>query len=301
MELSGLADKLPNLQLRSAVIRLVRQFFHQHRYLEVDTPQLADKPLPEAFIEPIQTDCGFLLPSPELYMKPLLAAGFGDIFQICHSFRKNERGKYHLEEFTMLEYYRIGANYLGLAEVTENLFTFIAAELGRPDSLIYQGNIVDLTPPWTKLSISEAFTTACGWDPIETPDPERFDLELATSVAELSRRRPLIIYDFPAAMASLAKLRPDNPTVAERAEIFIGGLELANIFSELTDPSEQRQRFEIEIPSNYSTGRQREMPEEFLVALEHLPESAGGALGIDRLVMLFCDASDIRTVKTFPF
>lgn len=301
MNLTGLADKLPNLRLRSSIIRLVRQFLHERCYLEVDTPQLAINPLPEAFIEPIQTERGWLLPSPELYMKPLLAAGFGDIFQICHCFRKNERGNQHLEEFTMLEYYRTGSNYLTLADETEKLVNFIAAELGRPDVLTFQGNTVDLTSPWPKLSISAAFIEACGWDPIEKPDHERFDLELATSVAALSIRQPMIIYDFPAAMASLARLRGDNPRVAERAEIFIGGLELANIFSELTDPSEQRCRFQHEISRSHTIDRRPEMPEDFLAALKHLPVSAGGALGIDRLVMLFCDAPDIKKVNAFPF
>ncbi|MDV2989926.1 MAG: amino acid--tRNA ligase-related protein [Dehalogenimonas sp.] len=300
MDLSDLGDKHSNLKLRSAVVRLVRQFFHERHFLEVDTPQLAHNPLPEAFIEPIKTECGFLLPSPELYMKPLLAAGFGDIFQIGHCYRKNECGMHHLEEFTLLEYYRTGLNYLALAQETQCLFTFLAETLGYSDSLNYEGYAIDLTPPWPELSISEAFMSTCGWDPVKTPDPERFDLELATSVAELSRRRPLIIFDFPADMASLARLRTDNPSVAERAEIFIGGLELANIFSELTDPAEQRRRFEKEMSAHQATGYKAEMPEDFLDALQYLPESAGGALGIDRLVMLFCDAPDIRKVNAFP-
>lgn len=300
MDLVALAAKYPGLKLRATVIRMVRQYFHQNHYLEVETPQLAATPLPEAFIEPINTERGFLLPSPELYMKPLLAAGFGDIFQICHSFRRNERGAHHLEEFTMLEYYRTKTDYLSLAEETEKLVMSVAKELGISDTLNYQGYNVDLTPPWPRISVSEAFMATCGWNPVEQPDPERFDLELATTVAGLSRLRPLILYDFPAEMASLARLHRDDLKVAERAEIFIGGLELANIFSELTDPSEQRRRFEKEIIIRHASGGQTEMPEDFLGALQNLPESAGGALGIDRLAMLFSNAPDIRKVNAFP-
>ncbi|TFG45467.1 MAG: EF-P lysine aminoacylase GenX, partial [Dehalococcoidia bacterium] len=238
MDIERIAAKKRNLQRRAEILRLIRQFFQEGYYLEVETPQLAPTPLPEAFIEPIATERGWLLPSPELYMNPLLAADFGNIFQICHTFRKGEKGIHNQEEFTLLEYYRIGHNYMQLAAKTEELVTFIAASLNNSTTISYQGQSIDLSPPWLRLSVSEAFTVACGWDPVVISDPERFDFELATTVAELSQTRPLVLYDFPAEMASLSRLKAADDKVAERAEIFIGGLELANIFSELTDPIE---------------------------------------------------------------
>ena len=282
------------------MLSLIRRFFVDRCYLEVETPALAASPIPEAFIEPVATERGYLLPSPELYMKPLLAAGYGDIFQICHAWRRDEKGAQHREEFTLLEYYRVDKNYLELAAETEALIVSLAITILGSSRLAYQGQMIDLTPPWPRLAVKDAFMTTCGWNPVASDDPERFDLELATKVASLSLSRPLILYDFPAKMASLARLKSGDATVAERTEIFIGGLELANIFSELTDPAEQRVRFESEIESARSLGRQTAMPEDFLAALAKLPEAAGGALGIDRLAMLLCDAASIEDVIAFP-
>lgn len=299
MDLDRLVGKKPNLRCRADITLLIRQFFRKTGCLEIDTPQLSAYPLPEAFINLISTERGWLLPSPEVYMKPLLAAGFGDIFQICRAFRKEESGTQHLEEFTMLEYYRVGKNYLELVDETEKLICHIASSLHDSLILNYQGERIDLSSPWMRLTVSEAFSELCGWDPLNTSDPERFDLELATRIADISRKRPLVIYDFPAKMASLSRLKKDDNRAAERAEIFIGGLELANIFSELTDQAEQRCRFTQEIQTAGSNERKIEMPEDFLSILNKLPETAGGALGIDRLVMLFCDTANIRDVNAF--
>ena len=299
MDLECLAAKKTNLKRRAEMMSLIRRFFIERGYLEVETPSLGAAPIPEAFIEPITTERGFLLPSPELYMKPLLAAGYGDIFQTCHAYRRGEKGDQHREEFTLLEYYRTGNNYLELAAETEALVISLAESFFDSPQLIYQGRTIDLTPPWPRLSVREAFKSACDWDPVIVDDPGRFDFELATKVASMNLDRPLILYDFPAKMASLARLKPNDTAVAERLEIFIGGLELANIFSELTDPGEQRQRFDREIEVMRGQGRQTAMPEDFLSALAKLPDTAGGALGIDRLAMLFCDAASIEDVVAF--
>ena len=300
MDLERLSNKIANLKRRAEMLSLIRRFFVDRCYLEVETPALAASPIPEAFIEPVATERGYLLPSPELYMKPLLAAGYGDIFQICHAYRRGEKGDQHREEFTLLEYYRTGNNYLELAAETESLVISLAESFFGSPQLIYQGRTIDLTPPWPRLSVREAFKSVCGWDPVIVDDPGRFDFELATKVASMNLDRPLILYDFPAKMASLARLKPNDIAVAERLEIFIGGLELANIFSELTDPGEQRRRFENEIEAMREQGRRAVMPEDFLSALAKLPEAAGGALGIDRLAMLFCDAASIEDVLAFP-
>lgn len=296
MDLERLAARKANLRRRAEMLRLVRQFFIQRHFMEVETPLLASRPLPEAYIEPIATERGFLLPSPELYMKPLLAAGYGNIFQICHAFRKSEKGAQHREEFTLLEYYRIGAGYLDLATETEDLVIFVAESLNGSSNLKYQGHLVNLSRPWQRLSVRQAFLNECGWDPVAVNNPERFDLDLATTIAGLSLLRPVILYDFPAPAASLARIKPGDDRVAERTEIFIGGLELANIFSELIDPVEQRQRFNAEIELARKLGREIDMPENFLTALKHLPEAAGGALGLDRLAMLFCNSPTIEDV-----
>ena len=300
MDLNRLSAKKENLKRRAEMLSLTRRFFIDRGYMEVETPSLGACPIPEAFIEPISTERGCLLPSPELYMKPLLAAGYGDIFQICHAFRKGETGAQHREEFTLLEYYRVGKNYLDLAAETEALVVGLAKTIFGAQKFIYRGQLIDLNPPWPRFSIKEAFVMACGWNPVVVDDPERFDFELATKVADLSKVRPLVLYDFPAKMASLARLKPGHESVAERTEIFIGGLELANIFSELTDPAEQRRRFENELIVAHERRKNTNVPEDFLEALAKLPEAAGGALGIDRLAMLLCDAASIDDVTTFP-
>lgn len=299
MNLERLANKRFCLSRRAEINTAVRQFFSKREYLEVETPLLAEIPIPETHIASVSTERGYLVSSPEIYMKPLLAAGYDRIFQLCHCFRKGEIGNYHREEFLMLEYYRTGYDYLELVSETEDMVGEISAALGTGCCLKYRGTDIDLSAPWERLSVREAFVKACGWDPITSPDNERFDLELATSVAELSRNKPVVIYDFPADMASLARLKRSEPAVAERAEIFIGGIEIANIFSELTDVHEQRRRFIGELAAN---GRepQNGIPEDFLSALHKLPESAGGALGLDRLTMLFCDSADIAEVNAFP-
>jgi elongation factor P--(R)-beta-lysine ligase len=300
VDLDRLSSKKANLKRRAEILNLTRRFFFDHGYLEVETPSLAQCPIPEAFIEPISTERGCLLPSPELYMKPLLAAGYGDIFQIGHAFRKGENGAQHREEFTLLEYYRLKMNYLDLAAETESLIINLAGSLNGSTRSPYRGKVIDLSTPWPRVSVRDAFMSTCGWNPIQIHDDERFDFELATKVAALSNERPLILYDFPARMASLARLKHGDPSVAERTEIFIGGLELANIFSELTDASEQRARFSKEVETAAKLGRQAATPEDFLTALAKLPEAAGGALGIDRLVMLLCDAVSIEEVTAFP-
>ena len=300
MDLNRLSAKNENLKRRAEIIRLTRRFLFNRGYLEVETPSLAACPIPEAFIEPITTERGCLLPSPELYMKPLLAAGYGDIFQICHAFRKGEKGAQHREEFTLMEYYRVSRNYLDLAAETEALVVELADATVGDRNLTYQNKTINLTPPWPRFPVREAFMKTCGWDPVAVYDPERFDFELATKVAILSDTRPLILYDFPAKMASLARLKPGDVSVAERTEIFIGGLELANIFSELTDPAEQRRRFEKELMVVREHRKDATAPEDFLEALAKLPEAAGGALGIDRLAMLLCNAASIDEVTAFP-
>jgi lysyl-tRNA synthetase class 2 len=149
--------------------------------------------------------------------------------------------------------------------------------------------------------VSRAFLGAAGWDPVSDPDSDRFDMDLVTKVIPaLGVSRPIVIEGYPASMAALARLSPNNPAIAERAEVFIGGLEIANAYSELNDAEEQRRRFEAEIEDIRAAGGMAVMPPHFVEAIRDLPECGGIALGMDRLVMLFCDADAIADVLPFP-
>jgi len=296
--LAGLAA---NLKRRALILSITRRFFDAQGFLDVETPLRSPAIAPEKEIIPLQSEGWFLATSPELYMKRLLAAGYRQLYQISHCFRKGERGRLHNPEFTMLEWYRAGGDYMTMIADTEQLVLTIACELGFGDKIKYQGKTIDLTLPWSKITIREAYRQLAGWDPGENPDPVRFDTDMVMKVIpHFNAHRPTVIYDYPAPMASLAKLKKGNPGVAERAEVFIGGLEIANAYSELTDRKEQTMRFQKEIDAiKREQGRDAPLPEKFLASLDKLPAAGGIALGIDRLVMLFCDAASIDEVVAF--
>ncbi|HEX9896157.1 MAG TPA: amino acid--tRNA ligase-related protein [Dehalococcoidales bacterium] len=300
-ERQRLARLLPNLKRRASIHQITRCFFDEQGFLEVDTPVRSPAIAPEKEILPFESDGWFLTTSPELYMKRLLAAGYTRLYQFSHCFRKGERGRLHNPEFTLLEWYRIGANYMDMMTDAECLVLTIARELGYGNLLQYRGKTIDLTIPWPRITVSELFHRLAGWDPVLNPDLSRFDEDMVVRVIpHLNPYRPTIMLDYPAPMASLARLKRDEPSVAERAEVFIGGLELANAYSELTDAKEQIERFHNEIEHiRREQGRTMPLPQKFLESLEHLPECGGIALGMDRLVMLFCDASSIDEVMPF--
>lgn len=292
-----------NLERRALIHEGIRSFFQSEGFLEVETPLRVLTVAPEHYIIPFTVNGWFLSTSPEMHMKRLLAAGYSKIFQICHCFRKDERGRFHNPEFTMLEWYRVGADYMKIVQDTELLVFNLAGALCRSPNIHYQGREIDLTPPWPRLTVREAFHDLAGWDPFVSSDAERFDIDLVERVIPgFDLHRPTVLLDYPAAMASLARLQPGHPAVAERAEVFVGGLELANAYSELTDAAEQEQRFRQEIESLNRDGRHNvAMPQRFLEAMGSLPQCAGIALGVDRLVMLFCDAVSIDDVVAFPW
>jgi lysyl-tRNA synthetase class 2 len=253
-------------------------------------------------IEPFSSEDKFLTTSPELYMKRLLAAGYDKIFQFSHCFRKGEIGRYHNPEFILLEWYRTDVDYLKMIEDTEQLIVSIARGLGTAEVIQYKNQAIDITPPWEQIAIREAFLQFAGWDPVIEFHAAKFDLDLVTKVIPcLDSNHPAVLVDYPAALGSLARLKPDNRAVAERAEVFVGGLELANAYSELTDISEQRRRF-LEESRKIALEKKRivPMPVKFLESLQNLPDCGGIALGMDRLVMLFCDALSIDDVIAFP-
>jgi elongation factor P--(R)-beta-lysine ligase len=291
-----------NLERRALIHDSIRAFFRNEGFLEVDTPLLVPTVAPEPYIAPFRADGWFLSTSPEMHMKRLLAGGYGNMFQICHCFRKDERGQLHNPEFTMLEWYRLDADYTQIVQDTERLILHVTASLGLGSTIRYHNNEIDLTPPWPRITVSQAFLDSAGWDPVSHPDTERFDIDLVDRVIPtFPLNRPSVLLDYPAANASMARLKAKDPLVAERAEVFIGGLELANAYSELTDTAELVQRFQSEIERLRADGSQSiPMPHTFLEATASLPACGGIALGVDRLVMLFCDAASIDEVMAFP-
>jgi lysyl-tRNA synthetase class 2 len=300
-EAKRLARLAPNLKRRASIYRIIRDFFREQDFLEVETPVRAPAIAPEQFIVPFESEDWYLAASPELHMKRLLAAGYDRIFQFSRCFRKGERGRWHNPEFVMLEWYRKGADYLDIIRDTEKLVARIAQELGTGKTIKYRGQKIDISPPWSKTSVREAYMKSAGWDPIEQYNPEKFDTDFVEKVLpNLAKDRPTVLIDYPAAQASLAKLKKGNPPVAERAEVFIGGLELANAYSELADAKEQAKRFREAIEQiERERGQRLPLAEKFLKSIEKLPECGGIALGVDRLVMLCCDADKIDDVMAF--
>jgi elongation factor P--(R)-beta-lysine ligase len=292
---------LPNLKRRALIFQLPHQSFDAQGFLEVDTPIRSPAIAPEKEIKPFDSDGWFLCSSPELYMKRLLAAGYQNIYQMSHCFRKGESGRLHNPEFTLLEWYRAGATYENMIQDTEKLVMHIATGLGIGYTWKYQGKTMDLAPPWGRITLADLYRQLAGWDPVANPDPYRFDEDMATKVIPLlNPHRIMVIKEYPAQMASLARLKPGQSAVAERAEIFAGQIELANGYSELTGRQEQERRFQSEIEAiKKEHGRTAPMPQKFLDSLPNLPDCAGIALGMDRLVMLFCDAASIDEVMPF--
>ncbi len=292
----------PVLRARARIVAAVRAFFVDRGYVEVETPHRIPAPLPEAHIDPVRADGGVLHPSPELCMKRLLARGWDRIFQICRCWRAGERGRLHLPEFTLLEWYRTGVDYTALMTECEELLLHAARAAGRGPEVHRQGIRVDLRPPWPRISVDEAFERWAGTDPDRALADGSFDELVVTRIEPALARlgKPAFLYDYPLGQAALARRRPDRPDRAERFELYAGGLELANAFTELTDPVEQRARFEAEQEARRRRGARTDpMPERFLQDLSRLPPCAGIALGVDRLVMLLTEAESIDEVVTF--
>lgn len=293
--------RVKNLKKRALILQSIRGFFASNGYLEVETPVRCPTIIPEAHIDPVQSEGQFLQASPELCMKRLLSQGFERLFQICKCFRKNERGDFHLPELTLLEWYAKERTYLDLMSECENLILEIASNLGLGQSLTYSGADISLTPPWERLSVQDAFEKYAGMSLEKAIAKDCFDEVISFEIEpELGHRKPVFLYDYPSQFASLAKLNPKNKKFAQRFELYINGVELANAFTELTDPDEQRHRFADENRRRVESGNSSlEMPEKFLSDLARLNDTAGIALGVDRLVMIFCNAPKIDEVVAF--
>ena len=300
-DLQRLARIRSNLERRAVILGFIRGFFNKQDFLEVETPVRVPVVAPEPYIIPIESDGWYLSTSPELHMKRLLAAGYERLFQFSRCFRKGERGRWHNPEFTMLEWYRAGADYNVIIHDMELIFTGLAKKLGIKKTINYNGSAIDISLPWPRITVRDAYRNAAGWDPVVTNDPRRFDIDFIEKVLpSFSQTRPTVLIEYPSAMAALARLKPGDSAVAERSEIFMGGLELANIYSELAEPQEQEKRFKEALEEiRRDRGQKMAMPQKFMAALPKMPSCGGVALGIDRLVMLFCDASSIDEVMAF--
>lgn len=290
-----------NLELRAEVIHVIRQFFHYRGFLEIETPIRIPVPVPEANIDLETSGDWFLQPSPELCMKRLVATGYEKIYQICRCFRKGERGGRHVPEMTLLEWYETGSGYFDLMVRCEELVNYVAERLNLRRYLNYRGKTIDLAPPWDRITVSDAFDRFGSMSAESALKHDCFDEVMGVEIEPgLGSDRPLFLYDYPAERSSLARLKLNDSSVAERFELYIAGIELCNAFSELTDPVEQRVRFMEENRIRTAEGKDAyPIPELFLDALKDMPPAAGIALGIDRLVMLFANACSIEDVIAF--
>jgi lysyl-tRNA synthetase class 2 len=290
-----------NLKLRAEIIAAIRRFFDDNGFLEVETPIRTLSPAPEAHIDAQPAGRWYLQTSPELYMKRLMASGYQRIYQICRCFRRMERGKRHLPELTLLEWYVTPGDYKKMMLQTMALIRSVSDAVNQRQHLFYQGNSIDLASSWDRLSVKSAFDRFGSLAMEAALRTRRFDEIMGTEIEpKLGFKRPVFLFDYPAQAGALARLKKNDPTVAERFELYIAGLELCNGFSELIDAKEQRRRFEMELDLRKKSGKSfYPMPEKFLEVLSQMPATCGNALGVDRLTMLFCDADEIDEVVAF--
>ncbi len=335
----ALARRKANLELRGRAVAAVRAFFAAHGFTEVETPCLQVSPGLEPHLQAFRTaftdpwggadQVLYLHTSPEFAMKKLLAAGMTRIWQMARVFRNGERSPTHHPEFTMVEWYRAGAGLADLMDDTEALVQACAAAAGVK-TLRRAAATCDPFRPWRRLSVAEAFAEYAGIDVLATaPDPWAPDAaalkaearRIGVSASEsdrwddvffkilldrvephLGHGVPTILHSYPVSMAALARPSPADPRVAERFEAYACGVELANAFGELTDAAEQRRRFTADMDlKEILYGERYPLDEDFLAALAAgLPDSAGIALGFDRLVMLLAAAESIDEVLWAP-
>jgi lysyl-tRNA synthetase class 2 len=306
------------LKKRAQIIASIRQFFAQRDVWEADTPALSQATVTDIHLHTFTTEFvgpGFAkgqtlycMTSPEFHMKRLLAAGSGSIYQINKAFRNEESGRNHNPEFTMLEWYRVGFDHHQLmAEMSELLQTVL--NVPRCDVTTYQQAFIDhlgLCPLESSIEQLQAKVAKLGLHDLAESESDRdtlLQILFAVGVEPLiGQQVPMMVYDFPASQAALAKINPKDPRVADRFEVYFKGIELANGFHELQNPQEQLQRFEQDNQKRVEMGLMQQPIDHHLIAAldAGLPQCAGVALGIDRLVMLATKAEHIDEVLAFP-
>ncbi len=329
--------------IREKVLTAIRRFFLDRGFHEVETPYLTASLPPESYLDIFETTLlsrdrtphrAFLPTSPEPFLKKLLVAGIGNCFSLPKSFRNTEdRSKTHNPEFTILEWYRVESDYTDIMNDCEELALFINAYLQRtaktptahrPTQLVYQGKVVDLSAPWERITMDEAFSRYAGFSllgaltretlvplarkkgyTVSTRDTweELFNQIFLNEIEpHLGRGKPTIVYDYPVALAALSRKKASDSRLAERFEFYIEGLELGDAYSELTDAKEQLKRFDDETQERKRLGKvEHPIDMDFIDALKvGMPAAGGIAVGVDRLIMLFADVMDIADTLFFP-
>ena len=313
--------------LRSQIIAHIRTFLTRRGFLEVETPMM--QPIPGgATARPFVTHHNtldaelFLRIAPELYLKRLIVGGFRRVFEINRNFRNEGISTIHNPEFTMLEFYQAYADYQDLMALTEELFVELAKTICGTTKIDYQGRAIDFTPPWRRIAYLDSIVEVNGLDPGVLTNLEKARqaakqcqvevdskaglmsvlVQLFEATVEPTLVQPTFITDFPLEISPLARRKETNPMLTDRFELFVGGRELANGFSELNDPLDQRERFESQVAQREAGDEEAHyLDEDFVRALEYgMPPTAGEGIGIDRLVMLLTNQASIRDVILFP-
>jgi lysyl-tRNA synthetase class 2 len=297
-----------NLLLRGRALAAIRAFFAERGFVEVATPFRVRAPGVDAHVDALRADGGYLITSPELHMKRLLVGGMPRVFELARVARAGELGALHEPEFTLLEWYRAFAGQEEIQADTERLVASVASSVrGRPEVVLPSGRIVPVKPPFSRISVRDAFRR---WARVRDAarlaerDPDAY-FELLVGKVEpglAALERPVFLCDYPLSQAVLARPSPSDPTVAERFELYVGGVELSNGYGELTDAREQERRFRAE-SARRRAERRRTYPIDraFLAALrEGMPRAGGNALGVDRLIMLAAGARTVAEVVAFP-
>lgn len=302
-----------NLLKRAEILQNIRHFFQQRDVLEVETPFLSHYTVTNPHVHslacPYPSSNGqifYLQTSPEYHMKRLLSAEMGSIFQICKSFRLDEQGRLHNPEFTMMEWYRIGFDHHALMdEIDDLLQTILHCE--KAERYTYQEifeKYLQLDPLTATVEQLKEYAEQNDLnDPGLEDNIDDWLMLLFSHFIEPHIDKVTFVYSFPASQATLSRINKDDPRVCDRFEVYARGMELANGFYELANAKEQRERFEAEVIDRQQFGSATlEIDENFIAALEHgLPDCAGVALGVDRLLMLALDAESIEEVISFPF
>lgn len=314
-------------ETRSRIIQMIRRFMLDRDFLEVETPMM--QPLPGgAMAKPFKTFHNalgmdfYLRIAPELYLKRLVVGGMERVFEINRNFRNEGISTFHNPEFTMMEFYMAYATYEDLMDLTEELLVFLCRELFGTLKITYQGTELDFTPPFQRISVVDALIKYAGVDPGIIYDREKLlDFALRSNVpvekneswgkvlmaifdakVEEKLLMPTFVTQYPLEVSPLSRKNPADPLFTDRFELYICSKEIANAFSELNDPFDQRERFAIQLKEK-ETGDEEahEMDEDFIRALEYgMPPTAGEGIGIDRLIMIFTDSASIRDVILFP-
>ena len=300
---------LETIRKRALIYQQIRSFFDVRGFLEVDTPLLSRATNTDAQIASVQVfnqrQALYLQTSPEFAMKRLLAADSGSIYQICHAFREAETGRRHNAEFTLLEWYRVGYDYRALMGEVENLVDALSGQANRYTRVCYRDLLFEHTSiDITSISLDQLRVKSSELLPGANSDDLDFDqcLDLLMSMVVAPRLQGYVfVYDYPISQAALARVSDENPLVAERFELFHDDLELANGFSELTDAKTQRSRFKNDNELRSEKGLSRyPVDEHLLAALESgMPECAGVALGLDRILMVLLGLDSIDQAISF--